>query len=47
VHVYTEVLKVVSMMIRESKPNDEVFEVKKLFLSDLMILVESSRENRR
>ncbi|XP_021348369.1 neurobeachin-like isoform X3 [Mizuhopecten yessoensis] len=41
------VLKVVATMIRQSKPTSEVAEVKKTFLSDLTILCNNNRENRR
>ncbi|XP_033742933.1 neurobeachin-like isoform X3 [Pecten maximus] len=41
------VLKVVATMIRQSKPTAEVAEVKKTFLSDLTILCNNNRENRR
>ncbi|KAK3100612.1 hypothetical protein FSP39_022596 [Pinctada imbricata] len=41
------VLKVVATMIRQSKPSKEVVEVKRIFLSDLTILCNNNRENRR
>lgn len=41
------ILKVVATMIRQSKPTAEVAEVKKTFLSDLTILCNNNRENRR
>jgi len=41
------VLKVVATMIRQSKAIPEVAEVKRTFLSDLTILCNNNRENRR
>ncbi|XP_052793628.1 neurobeachin-like isoform X3 [Mya arenaria] len=40
-------LKVMAMMIRQSKPSPLVLEVKKKFLSDLTILCSNNKENRR
>ena len=40
-------LKVVANMIRQSKPDAETMEVKKLFLSDLTILCKNNKDNRR
>lgn len=41
------ILKVVATMIRQCKLTREVMEVKRLFLSDLTILCNNNRENRR
>ncbi|XP_059080572.1 neurobeachin-like isoform X3 [Tigriopus californicus] len=41
------VLKVVASLIRQSKPNQKLEEVKKLFLSDMTLLCNNNRENRR
>lgn len=41
------VLKVVATLIRQSKQNDQLLEVKKLFLSDMTLLCNTHRENRR
>ncbi|XP_059162921.1 neurobeachin-like isoform X4 [Physella acuta] len=41
------ILKVVATMIRQSKPTPEVLEVKKTFLSDLTILCNNNKDNRR
>ncbi|XP_064610079.1 neurobeachin-like isoform X2 [Liolophura sinensis] len=41
------ILKVVAVLIRQSQPSPEVTEVKKVFLSDLTILCNNNRENRR
>ncbi|XP_028967428.1 neurobeachin [Galendromus occidentalis] len=41
------VLKVVASLFRQSKPCDELMEVKRLFLSDLSLLCNATRENRR
>ena len=41
------ILKVVAMLIRQSKQTDKLMEVKTLFLSDLTILCTNNRENRR
>ncbi|GAB6031814.1 hypothetical protein CHUAL_010216 [Chamberlinius hualienensis] len=41
------ILKVVATLIRQSKPTEPLNEVKKLFLSDMTILCNSNRENRR
>ncbi|CAL1540734.1 unnamed protein product, partial [Lymnaea stagnalis] len=41
------ILKVVATMIRQSKPTAEVLEVKKTFLSDLTILCNNNKDNRR
>uniref|UniRef100_A0A8D8UFC3 Neurobeachin n=1 Tax=Cacopsylla melanoneura TaxID=428564 RepID=A0A8D8UFC3_9HEMI len=41
------ILKVVATLIRQSKPSELLLEVKKLFLSDLTMLCNNNRENRR
>ena len=41
------ILKVVASLIRQSKPNQKLEEVKKLFLSDMTLLCNNNRENRR
>lgn len=41
------VLKVVATMIRQSKVGPAVMEVKRCFLSDLTILCNNNRDNRR
>lgn len=41
------ILKVVASLIRQSKPGPQLEEVKKLFLSDMTLLCNSNRENRR
>ncbi|XP_035829545.1 neurobeachin, partial [Aplysia californica] len=41
------ILKVVATMICQSKPTAEVLEVKKIFLSDLTILCNNNKDNRR
>ncbi|XP_065209719.1 neurobeachin isoform X2 [Planococcus citri] len=41
------ILKVVATLIRQSKQTDQLLEVKKLFLSDMTILCNNNRENRR
>lgn len=41
------VLKVVAMLIRQSKQTLALLDVKKLFLSDLTILCNNNRDNRR
>ena len=41
------ILKVVATMIRQSKNDPETLEVKKVFLSDLTILCNNNKENRR
>jgi len=45
--VTVALLKVVANMIRQSKPDAETMEVKKLFLSDLTILCKNNKDNRR
>uniref|UniRef100_A0A336M010 CSON009290 protein n=1 Tax=Culicoides sonorensis TaxID=179676 RepID=A0A336M010_CULSO len=40
-------LKVAATLIRHSKPSNQLLEVKKLFLTDLMILCNNNRDNRR
>ena len=44
---YTVILKVVAVLIRQSKQTERLMEVKTLFLSDLTILCTNNRENRR
>ncbi|XP_055840735.1 neurobeachin isoform X8 [Episyrphus balteatus] len=41
------ILKVVATLIRQSKQTESLIEVKKLFLSDMTLLCNSNRENRR
>ncbi len=41
------ILKVVASLIRQSKPSSKLEEVKKLFLSDMTLLCNNNRENRR
>lgn len=41
------ILKVVATLIRQSKQTDQLLEVKKLFLSDMTVLCNNNRENRR
>jgi hypothetical protein len=41
------ILKVVASLIRQSKPCPALEEVKKLFLSDMTLLCNNNRENRR
>ncbi|KAK7882246.1 hypothetical protein WMY93_028420 [Mugilogobius chulae] len=41
------ILKVVATLLKNAEPNPELMEVKRLFLSDLIKLFSSSRENRR
>lgn len=41
------ILKVVATLIRQSKQTEELLEVKKLFLSDMTLLCNNNRENRR
>lgn len=41
------ILKVCATLIRQSKPSDTLMEVKKLFLSDMTLLCNNNRDNRR
>lgn len=41
------ILKVVATLVRQSKQGEQLLEVKKLFLSDMTLLCNSNRENRR
>ena len=41
------VLKVIAVLLRQSKQVPEVLELKKLFLSDMMALCSNSRDNKR
>lgn len=41
------ILKVVATLIRQSKQNEQLLDVKKLFLSDMTLLCNNNRENRR
>lgn len=43
----TVILKVVATLIRQSKQTEQLLEVKKLFLSDMTLLCNNNRENRR
>lgn len=40
-------LKVAATLIRHSKPTNQLLDVKKLFLTDLMLLCNNNRDNRR
>ena len=44
---FSVILKVVASLIRQSKPCPALEEVKKLFLSDMTLLCNNNRENRR
>ena len=44
---FTVMLKVVATLIRQSKQTESLIDVKKLFLSDMTLLCNSNRENRR
>lgn len=44
---YSVILKVVASLIRQSKQSEHLLEVKKLFLSDMTLLCNNNRENRR
>ncbi|GLV35236.1 rugose [Carabus blaptoides fortunei] len=41
------ILKVVATLVRQSKQNEQLLDVKKLFLSDMTLLCNNNRENRR
>ncbi|XP_070168013.1 neurobeachin isoform X4 [Polyergus mexicanus] len=41
------ILKVVATLVRQSKQTEQLLEVKKLFLSDMTLLCNNNRENRR
>ncbi|KAG5890529.1 hypothetical protein JTB14_035785 [Gonioctena quinquepunctata] len=41
------VLKVVATLVRQSKQSDQLLDVKKMFLSDMTLLCNNNRENRR
>ncbi|XP_054709401.1 neurobeachin-like [Uloborus diversus] len=41
------ILKVIATLIRQSKPCEELMETKKLFLSDMTLLCNNNKENRR
>jgi hypothetical protein len=45
--LFAVILKVVASLIRQSKPCPALEEVKKLFLSDMTLLCNNNRENRR
>lgn len=45
--VFSVILKAVATLIRQSKQTEELLEVKKLFLSDMTLLCNNNRENRR
>lgn len=48
IYVYFAViLKVVATLVRQSKQNEQLLDVKKLFLSDMTLLCNNNRENRR
>lgn len=44
---FTVILKVVATLIRQSKQTEQLLDVKKLFLSDMTLLCNNNRENRR
>lgn len=44
---FVVILKVVATLIRQSKQTEQLLEVKKLFLSDMTLLCNNNRENRR
>ena len=44
---FSVILKVVASLIRQSKSSPDLEEVKKLFLSDMTLLCNNNRENRR
>ena len=46
-YFFTVILKVVATLIRQSKQTEQLLEVKKLFLSDMTLLCNNNRENRR
>lgn len=46
-YVSAVILKVVATLIRQSKQTEQLLEVKKLFLSDMTLLCNNNRENRR
>jgi hypothetical protein len=41
------ILKVVATLVRQSKQTEQLLDVKKLFLSDMTLLCNNNRENRR
>ena len=45
--LFSVILKVVASLIRQSKSSPDLEEVKKLFLSDMTLLCNNNRENRR
>ena len=45
--LFPVILKVVASLIRQSKSSPDLEEVKKLFLSDMTLLCNNNRENRR
>ena len=45
--IFSVILKVVASLIRQSKSSPDLEEVKKLFLSDMTLLCNNNRENRR
>lgn len=46
-YIFSVILKVCATLIRQSKPSDSLMEVKKLFLSDMTLLCNNNRDNRR
>jgi hypothetical protein len=44
---FAVILKVVATLIRQSKQTEALLDVKKLFLSDMTLLCNHNRENRR
>lgn len=46
-NLFSVILKVVATLIRQSKQTEQLLEVKKLFLSDMTLLCNNNRENRR
>ncbi len=47
IYFLSVILKVVASLIRQSKSSSDLEEVKKLFLSDMTLLCNNNRENRR
>lgn len=45
--ILSVILKVVATLIRQSKQTEQLLDVKKLFLSDMTLLCNNNRENRR
>ncbi len=45
--IFTVILKVVATLLRLSKQSEQLLEVKKLYLTDMTVLCNNNRENRR